>query len=79
MRPKAKCINDVQRMLSELFKLVESESSSDSEKNRQKHVVTCNSLKKKLENAQAMPNDYVNDRRAAVQYTKEKNARDDRS
>jgi len=67
-------------MLSDLTKLVETESVLDSEKNRQKHVATLNSLKKKIENAKAMPNDpTMSDRRAAIQHTKEKNARSDRS
>ncbi len=79
-RPKAKRINDLQEMLSDLTKLVETESVLDSEKNRQKHVATLNSLRKKIENAQAMPNDpTMSDRRAAIQHTKEKNARGDRS
>lgn len=79
-RPKAKRLNDLQEMLAELAKLVETESIIDSVKNREKHNVTLNSLKKKIENAQAMPNDpTMSDRRAAIQHTKEKNARGDHS
>jgi len=79
-RPKANRLNNLQEMLSDLTKLVETESVLDSEKNRQKHVATLNSLRKKIENAQAMPNDpTMSDRRAAIQHTKEKNARGDRS
>lgn len=79
MRPKAELLNLLYGDLSELSKLVETESIFDSDKNRQKHVATLNSLKEKIENAQALPNDPVSDRRAAVEHTKEKNARGDRS
>lgn len=80
MWPKEQRLNYLQAKLSEFSKTVGSESSDDSEKNMQKHVAKLNSLRKQIENAQAMPKDpTMSDRRAAVQHTKKKYARDDRS